>query len=253
MTEENKAILKSDKKDKVLANVPTEFHTIEEMIAFGEKLVATGLTPLKKPEDVMAAILAGKEMGLGVMASVNNIYPINGRATSGVHIIQALLLKAGVTFKIINDYTPLYAYVDKSKAVYEEDEVRSRPDIFQIITSDTPGSEYDNTRTQVIRLAKSIDWKTTVSFSRKIRQIDNSFKDIELSISRKLSDFKSLLDKDNWKNHPKTMLFNRILAIGGRAIGDDVLLGLMLREEVDTNTIVSIEASTVDIAAEEVV
>ena len=47
---------------------------------------------------------------------------VNGKTGVDIHIIKALLLKAGVTWKIIKDYTPLYEYTD-SINVYEEDKL----------------------------------------------------------------------------------------------------------------------------------
>lgn len=170
------------------------FSSMEEMLAFSTQIAKSGLSPLKKGEDVMAAILMGKELGLGTMTAVTNIYSVNGKASLGVHVINALLLKAGITYKINEDYKPIMGYKNKG-LINEESAV--------------------------------IDYRTVITFTRLVKREDNSFKEMEVTASYSLSEAKTagLLEKDNWKNHPKTMLRNRALAIGGRMIAGDILLG----------------------------
>lgn len=238
----------------------SNFTSVEQILEFGKTIVKSRLTPLTTPEAVMAAMLMGKELGFGVMASVNNIYPINGVATSGVHIINALILKAGVTYKIINDYTPLYSFTDKKGVVYGEDEVLKRKDLFQVVTSATPSEQIDTSRTVVVRNPRPVDYKTTIELSRQVRQANGEFKEILIIAERSLNDYRHLWDKKdnggqqkaNWLNNMKGMLFNRVMATGGRAIADDALLGLYLTEELsDSKTKNNNEqASTINVVAD---
>ena len=88
-----------------------DFSTPARMLELGKVLAKSQLVPLKKPEDVVVAIMTGKELGLPFIASVSQIYPINGRPTLGVHIQKALLLKSGVTYEKIEDAVAIYDFV----------------------------------------------------------------------------------------------------------------------------------------------
>ena len=170
------------------------FSSMEELLTFSTQVAKSGLSPLKKGEDVMAAILMGKELGLGTMTAVSNIYSVSGKASLGVHVINALLLKAGITYVINEDYKAILGIKDK-------------------------GLPTEKTAT--------IDYRTSITFTRLIKREDNSFKEMQITAIYSISEAKiaGLLDKDNWKNHPKIMTRNRALAIGGRMIAGDVLLG----------------------------
>lgn len=172
----------------------TNFSSMEELLAFSTQVAKSGLSPLKKGEDVMAALLMGRELGLGTMTSVTNIYSINGKASLGVHVINALLLKAGVTYKIDEDYKAIIGFKNKG----------------------LPNEE-----------SAIIDYRTTITFNRLVKRDNGSFKEMEVTVFYSISEAKiaGLMVKDNWKNHPKTMVRNRALAIGGRMIAGDILLG----------------------------
>lgn len=172
----------------------TNFSSMEEMLTFSASIAKSGLSPLKKAEDVMSAILMGKELGLGTMTAISNIYSINGKASLGVHVINALLLKAGITYQIMEDYFPVWG--TKNKGLPTE-------------------------------VKAVIDYRTTIKFNRLVKRENGSYKEMEITSSYSISEARmaGLLEKDNWKNHPKTMTKNRALAIGGRMIAGDILLG----------------------------
>ncbi len=173
----------------------TNFSSMDDLLTFATQIAKSGLSPLKRGEDVMAAILMGKELGLGTMTAVSNIYSVSGKASLGVHVINALLLKAGITYVIVEDYIPVYGY--KFKGTPQEEKML-------------------------------IDRRTTIKFNRLVKRENGSFKEMEIitSYSIKEATDAGCLDKsDAWKKHPKTMTRNRALAIGGRMIAGDVLLG----------------------------
>lgn len=172
----------------------TNFSSMEDLLAFSAQIAKSGLSPLNKAEDVMSAILMGKELGLGTMTAISNIYPINGKASLGVHVINALLLKAGITYQVIGDYVPTWGY--KNKGLPNEEKA-------------------------------ALDYTTTIEFTRLVKRENGSYKEMTIRASYSISEAKTagLLVKDNWKNHPRTMVRNRALAIGGRMIAGDILLG----------------------------
>ena len=101
----------------------SDFSTPARMLALGKVLVRSQLVPLKKPEDVVVALMTGKELGLPFVTSVSQIYPINGRPTLGVHIQRALCLKQGITFEKIEDAESIYQFAktDKEGKIVLED------------------------------------------------------------------------------------------------------------------------------------
>ena len=200
-----------NKATSSLIRVDAIDNSVESMLAFGEKLVKSGLTPMKKAEDVMAAILMGKELGFAPMVSVNNIYSIQGRASVGIHIITGLLLKAGIIYDFIEDYVPLYRYKDKSGKLYTTDNLHeaNREDI-------------------VSKEEKPYDVRTKIKFRRKVKQPDGTYEPLEITQSFTWTDAiaAGLTDKDNWKRMPKIMLRTRCLTLGARLIAPDLMLGV---------------------------
>lgn len=192
--------------------------TIDDMVAFGERLVKTGMTPMKRGEDVMAAILMGQELGFGAMVAVNNVYSINGRASVGIHIITGLLLKAGIVTEILEDYIPLYRYKDESSTVHSHDDAQ----------------ELLKEGKKLVKSLEPYDRRVKIKFKRKLKQPDGTYEPMEVIQVYTLGEAKSMgfLDKDNWIKQPKTMLKSRCLTLGGRLIGSDVLLGLLEHTEL---------------------
>ena len=206
------------------------FKDLNDMLAFGKEICVSELSPLKTPNDVVAALLMGKELGLGVMTSINNIYPINGKASSGIHIIAAQLLKAGIVSTILSDYEPVF------KIAIKGDKDKEGNDTVMVIRN-APYSEI--LKEGEIRGKSIIDYVTVIKFNRIVKQPDGSFLPMEVISKFYYSDIpEGLLKKDNWKNWLKLMMYSRCFTNGAKRIGDDVLLGLYETGELaDSNNI----------------
>lgn len=89
---------------------------------FLTKIIRSDKSGIKSVNDGLAILLRAKDLGLPFSTCIEHIHVINGKTGVDIHILKALLLKAGVTWKIIKDYTPLYEYTD-SINVYEEDKL----------------------------------------------------------------------------------------------------------------------------------
>ena len=210
----------------------TKISTIDDYLAAGQAIINSGMTPMKKAEDVMCAALFGKELGMSFMVSVNNIYAIQGRASVGIHVIQALLLKNGIKYTVTKDFETEYVYKAKGGRIYTEDFYHKNIDKFQIITAETPDTLYDKTKIQVIVSAD--DTVTEVEFERRSKFQDGTPYTQVHKQQYRLSTARSsgYLTKDNWKNDPANMLRVRCMALGARFIADDVLLGVLETSEV---------------------
>lgn len=78
---------------RVTAIVPQDFDSAWRI---AQALSASGMTPFKQPEQALAAILAGAELGLTPFAALNSIAMINGRATVYGDGLLAIVINAGV-------------------------------------------------------------------------------------------------------------------------------------------------------------
>jgi hypothetical protein len=201
-----------------------QFRSLDEVKNWGKEIVKSGLTPLKTPEAVVAAIMMGKELGLEPMISVNNIIPINGKATLGIHLINSLLLKAGIVTKIIRRYEPCVAFAFKGEdgKAYKGEDGNSAPTILRIGFIDEEPKEYE------VKGRTIVDYKTIVRMSRMLRQPDGSYEKMEVDGEFSYNDAKTagLVTKDNWKNYPAVLALKMATVLAGRIIGSDILLGM---------------------------
>ena len=165
------------------------FANMPEMMAYASVLLASKLLPtsMKTPEAVVTVVLAGKELGMPAIASINNIVPIQGRPTLGIHAIGALLRRAGGASQTLEDFVPVMG-----------------PD-----GTDTAG--------------KVVDYRTTIRFYRPYR---DKVLEEDASFTWKEATKMGLTDKDNWKRMPKVMLYSRCFALGARRCAPDAMLGM---------------------------
>lgn len=236
-------------ENKVATTTFDSFKTMEDLLSFAENvIVKTKLSPLKTKEDVVAAILAGKEIGIPMMASISNIYPIEGKASLGIHIISGILLKNGIVTEIIKDYEPVFNLYYNPGTIKEEEQL-----VGTCFLDDSKLKE------QGFRKGLNlIDYKTIVKFTRTLKQPDGTFSKMTITSSYSIIDATTaeLIQKSNWKKNPKTMTRNRALAIGSRLIADDLLMGLLettealdisgVNYEVDNENNITILESTVN-------
>lgn len=82
----------------------------DAMLAIAEKIASTQMVPVAyrgKPDDVLAAILTGREMGLGPMQSLRDIYVVDGKPSLSANLLLARLREGGVVIlesKCDNDH-----------------------------------------------------------------------------------------------------------------------------------------------------
>ena len=87
--------------------------------AFITRVMRSEKGGIKTVADGIAVLMRAQDLQLPFSTSLEHIHVINGKTGVDIHIIKALLLKAGVTWDCIKDYTPLYEYTD-SINVYNE-------------------------------------------------------------------------------------------------------------------------------------
>lgn len=121
---ENKSLSVKDEVNPININT-INFFDDKQLLAvenFLTKIMRSDKSGIKSVNDGLAILLRAKDLGLPFSTCIEHIHVINGKTGVDIHIIKALLLKAGVTWKIIKDYSPLYEYTD-SINVFEEDKL----------------------------------------------------------------------------------------------------------------------------------
>ncbi len=79
---------------------------------FLKKIIATDKGGIKSVNEGLAILMRAQDLQLPFSSCIEHIHVINGKTGVDVHIIKALLLKAGVVWKCTKDYTPQYQYTD---------------------------------------------------------------------------------------------------------------------------------------------
>jgi hypothetical protein len=239
---------------KTVATVPLKdvisFKSMDDLRKWGDEMAATGFTPLTKGKDIVAAVITGQELGLKPMFSANNIYPINGRATLGIHAMAKLLLEAGILVEVLKDYAPCVNFVmrgddingmivpvclDKNNKEVPYDVVNKKipqdckPIIIREGFVDEVSGDYE------IKGKRITNYKTVIKFTRKLRQPDGTFEKMTVISSYSYNEAASviinkagdtLINKDNWANWTPQMVYTRAYTFGAKRIGDDILGGL---------------------------
>lgn len=86
---------------------------------FLRRMLKTEKSGIKTVEDGLAVIMKAQDLGLPFSSCIEHIHVINGKTGADIHIIKALLLKAGVVWQCTKDYTPQYEYTDGINAYVE--------------------------------------------------------------------------------------------------------------------------------------
>lgn len=224
------------------------FTSMDQIRAWGEEVAKSKFTPLKTGADVVAAYLTGQELGFKPMFSANNIYPINGKATLGIHAMAKLLLEAGVIVEILRDYEPCVNFVmrgedisgnivpvclDKDNKEVPYDIISKRipegckPIIIREGFINEVAGDFE------IKGKRVTNYKTVIKFTRLLKQPDGKWLPMVVISSYSLAEASSviigdkpLMEKDNWKNWTKIMVYTRTYTTGAKRIGDDLFGGL---------------------------
>ena len=76
---------------------------------------------IKSVNDGLAVLMRAQDLDLPFSTCLEHIHVINGKTGVDIHIVKALLLRAGVTWECLNDYTPLYEFTDSINVYVDGD------------------------------------------------------------------------------------------------------------------------------------
>lgn len=114
----NKAVVKHEAKQITISDNgmnSVNFLDQEQLIAaeaFLKRIMRSDKGGIKSVEDGLAIMMRAKDYNLPFSACLEHVHVINGKTGTDIHVIKALLLRAGVTWDLVKDYTPLYEYTD---------------------------------------------------------------------------------------------------------------------------------------------
>ena len=89
---------------------------------FLKKIISSEKSGIKSIQDGLAILMRAQDLNLPFSPCIEHIHVINGKTGVDVHIVKALLLRAGVTWECTKDYTPQYQYTD-GNTVYLETQI----------------------------------------------------------------------------------------------------------------------------------
>lgn len=81
-------------------------------ITFLDKIMRSDKSGIKSVNDGLAILMRAKDLNMPFSTAVEHTHVINGKTGVDIHVIKALLLRAGITWRCINNYSPLYEYTD---------------------------------------------------------------------------------------------------------------------------------------------
>lgn len=104
-------------KGKLLENKinTLNFFNEKELLAaenFLTKITRSEKGGIKTVNDGLAILMRAQDLKLPFSSCIEHIHCINGKTGVDIHIIKALLLRAGCTWNLKRDYQPLYEYTD---------------------------------------------------------------------------------------------------------------------------------------------
>ena len=106
-------VVKREELDNSLAAINLlDEKDIAQAEYFLKKILTSDKSGLKSVQDGLAIMMRAKDLNLPFSTCIEHIHVINGKTGVDVHIVKALLLRAGIVWNCTKDYVPQYQYTD---------------------------------------------------------------------------------------------------------------------------------------------
>lgn len=79
---------------------------------FITKIMRSEKGGIKTVNDGLAVLMRAQDLNLPFSTCIEHIHVINGKTGIDIHVVKALLLRAGITWDCLDDYIPLYEFTD---------------------------------------------------------------------------------------------------------------------------------------------
>lgn len=209
---------------------------IQALLDFCVPIAGSGISPFQDAKQVAAVALWAHSKDVNLIDALANTFVFNGRVSLNSHMVRGLLLKAGITHRVLKNAKPVYSYSLKDR-VFTAEEVESAPEQFKVFYSMEAIKAYleletrDKTITPIIRSKEPVDIVTEVEFTRYFpgRKTPVTYRS---SFSFTEAQAAGLTEKSNWKAYLKLCLMARAYVIGAREIADDIIFGMYNPDEL---------------------
>jgi hypothetical protein len=188
-------------------------------------------------------VMKGKSLGMDIVSSLHHVfaYEKDGNIITGMdsHAINATIINNGITYHFVDDF--------KQKLYYRDSKTKeflgyNKEDNYFVINKGCSANDLTTAiNAKKTLVTEHITFYSKVEFDRKGWKThieEYSLLDATEAGLYKGIDFvgNEVKGKVAWNAHPKTILNGRVIAIGARKIGGDVLNGLYTKEELDEIT-----------------
>lgn len=113
-------VVKREELDNSLANINLlDEKGVSQAEYFLKKILTSDKSGLKSVQDGLAIMMRAKDLNLPFSTCIEHVHVINGKTGVDIHIVKALLLRAGIVWNCTKDYVPQYQYTD-GNTVYLE-------------------------------------------------------------------------------------------------------------------------------------
>ncbi len=194
-------------------------------------------------------VMKGKTLGLDVISSLQHIfvYEKEGQMIIGTdtHAINATIINAGINYEFIVDFKPKKYYRDQKTKIFLDYELDSNWIVVNKgITPATLSSAITQGKLPVLEYITF--YSEVILYRKGWKPHTESYSLLdatEAGLYKGLNlNGEEVKGKTAWNAHPKTILNGRVLIIAQRKIGGDVLNGTYSKEEM-----IDIGAETSDI------
>lgn len=214
--------------------------TIQAQLIVFNELSKDPTTGISNPAIGLMKYQRAKELKIPWANAASHMYMIKGRLGLDIHLCQALMTRpgSGIRWKYIEEYKPLYDYIDASGNIYEEGVLPPNTIItnawnqavgegnIAVILKPTPTLGLDG-KTTIYRYIPS-DYRTIIQFTRKKKDIDDTWI-TETEFGR--FTFRDAIRAglvtagSNWEKRPAYMVWKSAYWDGARKIANDILQG----------------------------
>ena len=97
----------SNPSNVAISTAFSNFKTIEDMKVAAKELLDSKMLNFKNVSEVMLAMQGTIDLGLPLTFGLTNLYPIQGKLSAGVHVLEALVLRGGCIITIEESYEPV--------------------------------------------------------------------------------------------------------------------------------------------------
>lgn len=243
------------KENKQIDGKVTEIVNIDNMVTClltGNEIGLSPMTSLAYGRnlnlDAIQKVELGKTLGLSVTASLKNIFVFESGGTrqvyTGINVVEGCLNKHNIDIEIVEDFVPVYSYIDLSRngmPILEFDE-NHHIDV----------GKYNDNYVQkmmaekgMIPVSKVIEtYRTTAKLTRRGKETKISYtlqEAIDAGLKSGINSVtkEKVKGKDNWDKHTRSLMRKMAIMLAARICANDIINGMYADIEIK-------EAQTID-------